>query len=142
MDAQNNAAPRKRLNGTIIAGAVAVLLAAFVLIFAVTVNSSVSPTSVAGDMGTGTTMAQQAASGTAGAQPSTRVIAAGSALDAQSVGEVIADDSNPLSAYPAANPLEGITWLLLACIAGATVFFLVATRRMNRDIASMKQSIR
>ena len=141
MDAQNIATPSKRVNGTLIAGAVAVILAAFVLIFVVSVSSSISATSVAGDMGTATTASQDVSAATNG-KGMQKVVAAGSALSAQPGGEVIADEANPLGAYPTSNPLEGITWLLLAGIAGATVFFLLTTRRMNKDISNMRNSIR
>ena len=140
MDAQSSAAPRKRVNGALIAGAIAVLLAAFVLIFAVSVNSSVSAVSTASEMGSGVTSAQEIA-GAATGKSVQKVVAAGSALSPSAGGETISDDATPLSAYPVSNPLEGVTWLLIACIAGATVFFLVATRRMNRDIVQMKGSI-
>ena len=147
MEARSNeAATPKRVNGLLIAGAIAVVLAAFVLVFAITVGTSTAPTSVGGEVVP--VAVQDVADADAGA--STQVVAAGSAVapsaDAttKAGGEAIADEATPLAAYPGvqSNPLEGFTWLLLAGIVGAAVFFLLATRRMNKDITRMRSSIR
>ena len=162
------AAAPGRVNGQLIAGAVAVVLAAIVLVFAVTAGTQVSPTATAGNTGLLTELVEVEDNATPGevvdeaeadvdaaaGQSTQQVVAAGAAIAAQAeatavqaeatAGEVIADDDTPLSAYPmaVANPLDGITWLLLAGIVGASVFFLLATRRLNRDITHMKTSLR
>ena len=134
---------RRHENASLIAGVVAVILAAFVLVFAVTAGNTVSPTATAGDVAP--VAAQEAATVVSG-QTTNQVVAAGSAIAAQAeetVGEVIADEENPLGAYPfETNPLEGFTWLLLAAIIGASVFFVLSMRRANKDISRMEALIR
>lgn len=134
---------RGRASGSLIAGAIAVLLAACVLVFSIVVTSSIPPTSAA--VGAATTTVQGVAVDEA-TQPevASQIVAAGSTLVAgtgEAAGEVISDDETPLAAGPLSNPLDGFVWLLLACIAGAVAFFLVSTRRLNADIAHMKRTI-
>lgn len=132
---------RKGAAGSLVAGAIAVLLAAMVLLFSITASNAVPPTSAAAGVATTTTAQAAGSSDIVGSQ----VVAAGSILatnTTESINEVIADDETPLAAYPFENPLDGLVWLLLAGIVGAAAFFVVATRRMNKDISHMRSSIR
>lgn len=142
----DNAAARRHVNASLVAGIVAVLLAAFVMVFAITATSSTSATAVAGDVAP--TAIQEAAQADSGDDVH-ELVAAGAAIPAQDEageGETIADEVPPMAAYSAsvaqANPLEGFTWILLAGIAGAAIFFLLSTRRMSKDISRMRSSIR
>ena len=143
MESRINEAPaRKRVNAPLIVGAIVVLFAAAVFVFAITAGTSVSPTSVAGDISPVAHVQDEMVV----SDQHSQVVAAGSAV-ANSVagkGETIADDETPLSAYPgksASGAFDGITLVLLAGILMACAFFLISTRRLNKDIAHMKSSI-
>ncbi|MDO4401220.1 MAG: hypothetical protein Q4D27_09790 [Coriobacteriia bacterium] len=142
MEEQKATAPaRKRVNGTVIAGAIAVLFAAFVLVFAITAGTSVSPTQAASDTVPVAAQETTMASG----QTSSQVVAAGSAIAASAqdaTNEVIDDDENPLGAYPLDNPLDGFVWVVLIGILGAVVFYILSAQHANKDISRMRNSIR
>ena len=144
MDERNTAATaRKRGNGLLIVGAIAVLFAAAILVFAVTAGTSTTPTSVAEGVVPITDVQQKDTV----ANHSPQVVAAGSAIAnsaAEAMGETIADEETPLSAYPGQSNtglFGAVSWVLLAAIAAAAVFFILSTRRLNRDITHMKSSI-
>ena len=55
--------------------------------------------------------------------------------------EVIEDDENPLAASPYAEPVYNFTWVLIAVFVIVTVVYAVLTRRLEKNIATMRRFV-
>lgn len=57
------------------------------------------------------------------------------------VEEEILDDENPLAASPYAAPVFNFVWVLLVVIVAVAGFFLVSTRRLDKNINQMRHFV-
>lgn len=55
--------------------------------------------------------------------------------------EEIADEENPLAANPYASPVHDFAWVLLVVIVAVAAFFLISTRRLDRNINQMRRFV-